>query len=114
MKSDSQRDLTLALGPDDGVKAWVNGVVVDEVGGCQGTNIDQFQSDVTLLAGWNRLTLKVRDHGGGWGLYARFLDDFGNPVEDLELSLSPDGDWSDNQTDTDGDGIGDVCDETPI
>jgi cysteine-rich repeat protein len=110
--SATQRDIKLALGPDDGARAWVNGVIVDEIVGCQGTNIDDFRSDATLLAGWNRLTIKVRDHGGGWGLYARFKEG-GNPITDLALSLTPDGDWTDNQTDTDGDGVGDVCDPTP-
>jgi len=110
--SATARTLTLALGPDDGARAWVNGVEVLDVTSCQGTNIDEFQADTPVLADWNRLTIKVRDQGGGWGLYARFLE-LGAPVTDLEISLTPDGTWADDQTDTDGDGLGDVCDETP-
>ena len=34
-------------------------------------------------------------------------------VTDLEVSLSPTGSWTSNQTDSDGDGVGDVCDKTP-
>jgi hypothetical protein len=50
------------------------------------------------------------DQGGGWGTYARFLDEDG-PVADLELSLSSGGAWDFDQTDSDGDGIGDVCED---
>ena len=72
--------------------------------------VDKFTADVTLLAGWNRLMLKIYDQGGGWGTFARFLKD-GSPLTGLELSLSSGGDWGFDQTDSDGDGVGDVCDD---
>lgn len=111
--SATERDVTLALGPDDGVRAWLNGAVVMDEPGCQGTVIDYFTAPVTLLAGWNRLVIKVYDQYGGWGNYVRFLDG-ADPVTDLELSLDPAGPWSSDQTDADGDGVGDVCDDTPL
>ena len=111
--SPTAQAVTLSLGADDGVRAWVEGQEVLDISGCQGTNIDQFQAAATLAKGFNRLTIKVRDQGGGWGLYARFLDEVGAPVTDLELSLDPKGPWSSDQSDLDGDGIGDVCDPTP-
>jgi len=107
------RDLLFAHGPDDGARAWLNGQLVQTVSGCQGTNIDQFQDPVTLVAGWNRLMVKVHDQGGGWGTYARFLELNGTPVTDLELSLDPSGAWDPDQSDIDGDGVGDACDDTP-
>ncbi|MCB9766090.1 MAG: hypothetical protein H6739_40315 [Alphaproteobacteria bacterium] len=112
LRDPAARTLTLALGPDDGAVAWLDDAVVMEVNGCQGTNVDQFTEVVTLTGGWQRLMLKVYDQGGGWGTYARFLDE-GNPVTDLELSLDPAGAWSPGQDDADGDGLGDVCDDTP-
>jgi hypothetical protein len=110
--SATRRELTLAVGADDGVRVWLEGTVLLDIGSCQGTNIDQFQAPATMLAGWNRLTVKVRAQGGGWGLAVRFLDG-GSPVTDLELSLSPEEGWRPDQADRDGDGVGDVCDDLP-
>lgn len=103
---------TLALGPDDGVRAWWDGVEVLDVAGCQGTNIDQFQADITFTGDWQLLLVKIRDQGGGWGNYARVLDAAGAPRTDLEVALTPDGAPL-PATDTDGDGLGDACDPTP-
>jgi len=112
--SESERDAVVAIGPDDGAFVWINGEQVIDVASCQGTNVDQFQADVTLLAGWNAVLTKVRDHGGGWGMFFRFLDVDGAPITDLGVSLSADGLWAPEQGDVDGDGAGDVCDQAPL
>ncbi|MBM73850.1 MAG: hypothetical protein CMK59_00500, partial [Proteobacteria bacterium] len=108
--SDYERSATLGVGSDDGSRMWLNGTMINEVSSCQGSTVDQFQSSVTLLAGWNRLLIHVRDGGGGWSMYARFLDN-GVPITDLEVSLSASGTLTDVQNDSDGDGIGDLCEE---
>ncbi len=110
--SETERTLTLGVGPDDGAYAWFNHELVVSDNRCQGTNIDSYTAEVTMLAGWNTLVMKVYDQGGGWGNYVRFLDE-GTAVTDLELSLDPAGPWVPDQEDTDGDGTGDVCDDTP-
>lgn len=112
VRVDAERDLTLSLGPDDGARAWVGADQVLEDARCQGTTIDGNEVPVTLQAGWNRLLVKVYDQGGGWGVYARFKDG-DTPVTDLEISLQAGGPWRPDQTDSDGDGVGDVCDDTP-
>jgi hypothetical protein len=92
---------------------WIDEEVVMEVSSCQGVGQDDFTEEVTLPEGWSRLMVKVYDQGGGWGFMGRFKDGE-DPVLDLEVSLSPDGSWQPDQTDSDGDGLGDVCDPEPL
>jgi cysteine-rich repeat protein len=110
--SATTRDADLAVGPDDGIRAWWDGNVVIDLASCQGTIPDFATAPVAMTAGWHTLLLKVRDQGGGWGNYARFLDAEGEPITDLELSMTP-SPWIDDQTDSDHDGVGDACDPTP-
>lgn len=112
--SDSEQPAIAALGPDDGARVWINGVEVLDIVSCQGTNVDQFQADVTLREGWNRVLVKVRDQGGGWAMFFRFLDPDGAALTDLGVSLSGGEVWAPDQGDLDGDGTGDVCDTTPL
>jgi cysteine-rich repeat protein len=113
LRAAAAQDATLALGVDDGARVWFDGVEVLEVDACQGTNIDQFQAPIALSGDWQRLVIKVRDQGGGWGQYVRILDGADQPITDLTLSLAPDGAFTSDQIDSDGDGLGDVCDDTP-
>ncbi|MFZ5481580.1 MAG: DUF4215 domain-containing protein [Myxococcota bacterium] len=111
LRSDGARAAILAVGADDGVFAWWNGERVLDVAGCQGVTPDQFQAPVTVAEGWNTLLLKVRDQGGAWGLTARLLtEDGAAAITDLAPALDPEGVWLPDQTDTDGDGVGDACD----
>ena len=110
--SAASRDAEIAVGPDDGIRVWWDGSVVIDLATCQGTIPDFVTAPVAMTTGWHTLLLKVRDQGGGWGNYARFLDPKGEPITDLELSMTA-GPWIDDQTDSDGDGKGDACDITP-
>ncbi|MEL6342768.1 MAG: thrombospondin type 3 repeat-containing protein [Myxococcota bacterium] len=110
--SPTTRDAQVAIGADDGHRAWLGGEALGFSAGCQGVYVDQFRYPVTLQEGWQPLLIKIRDNGGGWGVIARFLDDADEPITDLEVSFEPDF-WVDDQRDTDGDGIGDVCDPQP-
>ncbi len=112
VRSDGPRAATLALGPDDGARAWLDGAQVLDVASCQGTNVDQFTGAVSLTGDWQRLVIKVRDQGGGFGTYIRLLEG-GAPMTSLQLALDPTGADLFDQGDRDGDGIGDVCDPTP-
>ncbi len=109
LDSDVARDATLSVGADDGVFAWWNGALVLDVASCQGVVADQFQVGVRVEEGANLLLLKVYDQGGGWGLAARLLDESGAAITDLQPGLDPEGAWAPDQTDTDGDGVGDLC-----
>jgi cysteine-rich repeat protein len=106
----SNRDVVLYFGADDGVRAWHDGTQIADISSCQGVVTDQFNVPLTLHAGWNRLMFKVRDNGGGWGLKARFKTTAGAPITDLVVSAGGPSVWLDNQSDRDGDGVGDACD----
>lgn len=113
VRSPDARDAVLAYGADDGSRAWLNGVALASDPTCHGVVTDGILRTVRLEAGWNRLTVRVRDTGGGWGLRARFKAPAGVPMTDLEVSLSAEGSWVAGPSDRDGDGVGDVCDDTP-
>lgn len=113
VRSPAPRQAVLSVGADDGVRAWFRGQPMLDIASCQGVRRDQFQSNVSLTGGWDAVLLKVRDQGGGWGASLRFLDADEAPIVDLEVSLEPGGAWPPEQVDSDGDGLGDVCDPEP-
>jgi cysteine-rich repeat protein len=113
VRSPIARAATLFWGADDGVRVWVDGEMVADIASCQPVNLDQFRADVNLTTGWTRLLFKVRDNSGNWALRARFKDAGGAPIRDLDISPGGPSTWIDDQTDGDGDGIGDACDPTP-
>ena len=113
MRSEIEEDAVLWFGADDGARVWWNGEMVRDITSCQGVYVDGFSQPVRLLAGWNRLVFKIRDHGGGWGLRARFKTPGGAVRGDLAISPGGPFVWVDDQGDGDGDGIGDACDPDP-
>ena len=63
----------LALGTNDGGRAWFNGQPIWDFTGGRGVIPDDDVIAVRLRAGRNTLLLKVEERGGGWGFCARFL-----------------------------------------
>ena len=60
----------LFVGSDDAVKAWLNGKLVDAQN--VGRTVDaEDRVNVTLNEGWNKLVMKIVNHGGGWSAKAR-------------------------------------------
>ncbi len=66
-------DATLLLGSDDGVKAWLNGVVVHSNNVDRHGLPDQDAAPIKLKQGKNVLMLKITQGGGGWFACARIV-----------------------------------------
>lgn len=80
----------LAVGSDDGVRAWLNGEVILSVDAMRPWQADQERvKGVKLREGWNLLLLKITQGGADWRASARFLTSSGFPVSDLTYSLKP-------------------------
>ena len=77
------RDAFLLLGSDDGVKAWLNGVVVHTNNVNRGDVPDQDIAPVHLKQGTNDLLLKITQGGGGWSAHARIVGNDARPIAGL-------------------------------
>ena len=66
-KSIHARDALLSLGSDDGIRVWLNGVIVHENETGRGYTPDADTAPVKLKAGINRILVKVDNYIGGWG-----------------------------------------------
>ena len=65
----------LGLGSDDYSRVWTNGVACGTKAVAQANGYDQaFIGPFTLLAGWNRLLVKVENGTSAHGLYARLAN----------------------------------------
>ena len=71
--SNADERALLSLGSDDGVQAWVNGVLVLDHPGARGLTRDQDQVEIALKPGANGLLVKVDQGGGAWALCVRIL-----------------------------------------
>lgn len=99
----------LRFGSDDGARVVVNGVEVFQTSACRGVSRDADVVPVELVAGANVIAFKVYNGGGGWGVRARLTDLEGNSLS-ARVRRHPDPNYVDNQSDRDGDGVGDACD----
>ena len=67
------RKLVVSLGSDDSIKLWLNGSVSFEKKILRGVAPDQDKATLDLVAGENRLLMKVANGGGGYGFFFRTL-----------------------------------------
>jgi len=79
--SPDARPALLKLGSDDQVVCWLNGKKVHTHATDRGLEADQDTIEVELLAGVNRVLLKVLNDGGGWGACLRITDHSGRPLQ---------------------------------
>jgi len=71
---DSDREIVLGLGSNDGIKAWLNGTVIWDNHLPRGADADQDWVLARVKEGSNLLLLKIDQGLGNWGFYVRMLD----------------------------------------
>ena len=79
--SKAEGTLAVALGSDDGVKVWVNGVKVHESTGVRGITVDSDKFTAPIHAGANHLLMKVTNGTGGYAFSFRLRSDGGVPAD---------------------------------
>ena len=67
------RKLVVSLGSDDSFKLWINGKLILDKKVSRAVAPDQDKATLDLLAGENRLLLKIANGGGGYGFFFRTL-----------------------------------------
>jgi len=80
--SPNERKTAIFLGSDDGVRVWLNGLLVHDKLVKRAAVPDQDTVAVTLKPGWNKLLVKVEEAGGDWGFFLRIP----NPKEELRFA----------------------------
>jgi HEAT repeat protein len=81
--SPAEREVVLELGSDDGVKVWLNGVVVHAHDARRPTRLGDDRVRARLGPGWSMLLIKVTQGGGEWGLALRLTSLEGEPLDEL-------------------------------
>ena len=83
--SNREQSALFLFGSDDGVKAWLNGEVIQESNVIRGVSCDQDQSKATLKKGENVLMLKVTQGGGDWAVCCGIQAPNGGPISGLRF-----------------------------
>ena len=78
-------EVTLELGSDDHIKAWVNNKKIHESFGNRSLEPRQSIVPVTLNEGWNSIILKIVNSSGPWGLSCRIRGRNGDPIDELKI-----------------------------
>jgi len=74
----------LLIGSDDSVAAWVNGKQVHLKPGSRAAKPAEDVVQADLIAGWNKVLLKIRNGGSSWGFFFTIADENGNPIKDIQ------------------------------
>ena len=84
--ADRTQKAVLWIGSDDGVKVYLGGIMVLRNRIDRGVIKDEDRVPVMVIAGWNRLLVKVDQGVGGWGFSARFSTTDDKPLDGLTTS----------------------------
>ncbi|MHC4954037.1 MAG: hypothetical protein ACYTGZ_09110 [Planctomycetota bacterium] len=76
------------LGSDDGHSLYVNGRLLQKEPRSHPFRFDDHWVDTNLVAGWNRVVLKVHNGSGNWGFLLRATQPDGTPLDGVEQSAA--------------------------
>jgi hypothetical protein len=90
VRSDRARKVVLSVGSNDGIKVWVGGTQVADVGVFRSAAPGQDRATCDLAAGWNEIRVKIDNQGGPWGFYFEVRDPATDkPAGGLQFSTKP-------------------------
>jgi len=91
--SDSAQPVSLQMGTDDGVKAWLNGKLVHANNTARAAIPYTDKVNVALKKGWNPLLLKVTQNQIPWEFCARICGRDGKHLEGIRIDPYHEGEW---------------------
>jgi hypothetical protein len=89
VQSPKKQDARMEAGSDDGIKVWLNGIVVLANNAIRAIAPGSDKAKVTLNEGWNDLLVKVTQGGGEWSVCLRLRGPNGERL--LDLVADPNG-----------------------
>jgi len=90
IRADRPRRVMLEFGVDDSARIWLNDERVWDRRTNHGMAPAQYHTPLDLRPGWNRLTIKVTNDGGPYGLVAELVEHGGRgPAEGLVVHPTP-------------------------
>lgn len=88
--SDTEQDVNLLIGSDDGARIWVNGTKIFGKNTNRPCVPDDDTIGIHLKQGWNHILAKIRQGSGQWEFCARIRKTDGSPFEPkLKTSILP-------------------------
>jgi hypothetical protein len=94
--SDHRQPVELSIGSDDGIKIWIKNHLVFAHDIARSAAAGQDHARTDLLAGWNKILLKIDNRGDEWGFYLELRNPTTHaPLAGLRYRATPPGGKSD-------------------
>ncbi|MEO6711605.1 MAG: c-type cytochrome, partial [Planctomycetota bacterium] len=88
-ESSKERDVELHVGSDDQVSVWLDGALVHEFSGARAFSAESDHFKAHLLAGKNRLALRIGQAGGDWSFALTVPEEGSGPLFESRLPSRP-------------------------
>ncbi len=89
LESSSEFDVELHAGSDDQIVVWINGARVHEFDGARGFSAESDHFKAHLVAGVNKLVLRVGQIGGDWSFALTAPEEGRGPIFESKLPSQP-------------------------